>query len=138
MEIPGFKFNPETLNCLNCKEAPGTAEWGKVFVCQACKDFATRVFHRLQMQIKQLETLGFEAIRLSLIKGELRAGEYNEQAEVSKEDLLRSVVDLVKGKQQHDRSGDGNPDFRDEPRALPVAGEVVLELPGEGGTVVIA
>ena len=122
MEIPGFQFNPEKLKCMNCKSAPGTAEWGKVFVCQACKDFADRVFTRLQVQIKQLETLGFESIRLALVKSELHASEYKEQVEVSKEDLLKSVVNLVKGHRA------GGTDQRGQHRVLVGANEVVLEL----------
>lgn len=131
MEVPGFRLDPEQLKCMNCKTAPGSVEWGKVFVCQACADFAGRVFYRIQTQVNQLETLAFEAIRLSLIKGELHPGEYQEQVEVSKEDLLRSVVDLVKGK-PNARSSAGDAHRRDEPGTITVAGEVVLELPSEG------
>lgn len=133
MDVPGFKLEPESLKCMNCRNAAGTTEWGKVFLCQACAAFADRVWKRLQTQVKQLETLAFEAIRLAALKGELHPGEYQESTEVSKEELLKSVVDLVKGKKDA-RGRTGNVDFADQPGTIVVAGEVVLELPREGVT----
>lgn len=85
------------LRCLNCnQEVP--ADQGKifaeVFVCGACFSMATRLYERSMHELKMLQTMLREAIRLALLEGRLNFSAGPDQ-EVPKRDVLRAIVELA-------------------------------------------
>lgn len=104
MEIPNGVGPTAPFPCVNCKTPVKSNEaqiFQGVFLCPSCHMTATRLFSRLQADLRQLLTMAAEAIRVSLVEGTLHLGEYQHQ-EVPKEDLLRSLQDIISKRASND------------------------------------
>ena len=92
------------LPCLNCHkpiEAGKAKIFDKVFVCSTCYEMAHRTYDRINWELKQLQTMAKEAIRVALVKGELHfsPAPFNE---IPKEQLLRGLMQVAADKAKPD------------------------------------
>lgn len=84
------------MPCLNCNKSVSQPEgniFAGVFVCQECYERASRLHHRLEMELRKMLMMSREAIRIALVEGKLHFG--TEQArDISKEELLKMIVKM--------------------------------------------
>ena len=88
------------LPCLNCQEAIDPAQaktFAGVLVCPGCYERAVRIENRLRSELERMLSLLREQIRMDLVQGKLHLGE-NRYEDISKKDLLESIVRLTDGK----------------------------------------
>lgn len=87
----------QAFSCLNCKrpvEASKAKMFDKVFVCETCYEMADRTYQRINMELKQLQMLAKEAIRVALVKGELHFAPAQLNT-IPREQLLRGVLQVA-------------------------------------------
>lgn len=86
----------EGLPCLNCKAdvTPDKAKlFAGVFVCETCHAMAERMYKRSEKELRDLQTMLLEGIRIALVEGRLQFAEDQNQ-ELPKEDVLKAIVEL--------------------------------------------
>ena len=90
------------INCLACKQ-PVAEKDGKLFaecfVCPGCYQLATHLYERGERDVRWLLVMLKEALRIAILKGELRLTE-DAQGEVSKQQLLSAVAGLAEKAQE--------------------------------------
>ncbi len=104
----------EDLTCINCKKGVPAEEsqfFDGVFVCKRCGVMAQRVYERGQKELQQLLLVFKETVRIALIEGRLHFGE-SAEPEVSKTDLLRTIVRLEEEKRSSHGARGRKPDLR--------------------------
>lgn len=85
------------LRCMNCKEGVGPDEgrlFAEVFVCTTCFAMAERVHSRCLQELKMLQMVLREAIRVALVEGRLQFPT-GPDVEVSKRDVLQAILQLT-------------------------------------------
>lgn len=88
------------LPCMNCHQPTTEADgkvFAEVFVCTTCHTMATRLYQRLEIELKKLLAISKESIRLSLVQGKLHYGTAEEE-EPSKQELLKMIVQFSEKK----------------------------------------
>lgn len=85
---------------MNCDKQVGPSEarlFASVFCCATCFELASRLYQRLENELKKLLVMSKETIRIALIKGELHYAS-GEPQDVPKEELLRMIVQMSEKK----------------------------------------
>lgn len=88
------------LPCMNCnKPVPETDAkiFGGVFCCPACFTMAESLLVRLDAELRKLQLMTKEAIRVALVQGKLHYGT-NDNQEVPKAELLKMIVQMAEKK----------------------------------------
>jgi hypothetical protein len=88
------------LNCLNCQTPtqPDAAKlFAEVFVCPRCYELAERAEQRCVADLRRLQLMVREAIRVALVEGKLHPGVASLE-ELPKAELLREIVRLSEKK----------------------------------------
>lgn len=88
------------MECMNChKEVePGDAKiFAEVFCCPTCFTIAERTYKRLEGELRKMLVMSRETIRVALVEGKLHLPE-GETQDVSKEDVLRMIVQMTEKK----------------------------------------
>ena len=98
------------LPCLNCKKdvTPDVAKiYSGVFLCPDCFFVASRFEERITSELKSLLLIAREAIRIAAVKGELRFSPAESMADLSKKEVLESILKMSEMKDVHDRTARG-------------------------------
>jgi len=84
------------LNCMNCKAeilAGQSKIFAQVLLCEACSTSARSFYEKLDQELRHLQTIAKEAIRVMLVQGKFRlptaAGR-----ELSKKEVLEEIVKM--------------------------------------------
>lgn len=89
------------MNCFNCKKDAG--EQGKIFaevyVCEDCYAQATHFYMRLEKELKHLQLMAKEAIRISLLEGTFRFPE-GTGSDTSKQAVLERIISMEERRAQ--------------------------------------
>lgn len=111
------------LPCQNCHKdvAPEDAKiYAAVFVCPDCNTIAMRFEERIMKELKNLQLIARESIRIALVKGELILGKANPLQDLSKKEVLESIIKMSEAKDVHDKRAAaqrGNPPQQPAPAA---------------------
>lgn len=96
------------MNCLNCDKPVPEQDarlFASVFCCPTCFEVASRLYQRLEGELKKLLIISKETIRVALIEGKLHYAS-GEERDVSKEELLRMITQMSE-KKDAERSSRG-------------------------------
>jgi hypothetical protein len=94
------------LHCMNCKkEVPANAAklFASVFVCSDCHTQAEHFWLRLDRELRYLQTMAQESIRLALIEGKFTFPE-GAAADVSKRDVLQAILDMHEARENKEEA----------------------------------
>ena len=94
------------LPCQNCHKdvAPEDAKiYSAVFVCPDCNTIAMRFEERIMKELRSLQLIARESIRIALVKGELILGKSNPVQDLSKKEVLESIIKMSEAKDAHDK-----------------------------------
>jgi hypothetical protein len=94
------------LPCQNCHKdvAPEDAKiYSAVFVCPDCNTIALRFEERIMKELKSLQLIARESIRIALVKGELILGKANPVQDLSKKEVLESIIKMSEAKDVRDQ-----------------------------------
>lgn len=86
----------ENLPCMNCKKPVVQADaklFAQVFVCPDCHMQAVHFWERLDRELRYLQTMAQESIRLALIEGKFSFPE-GAAADVSKQEVLQAILGM--------------------------------------------
>lgn len=91
------------LDCVNCrKPVDSNAKlFAEVFVCDDCFRIAETLFRRGEQELRMLLVVQKEAIRISLMRGELQFSSIQQVEDVSKKDLVTHLADLAQKVKSH-------------------------------------
>jgi len=103
------------LTCVNCSADVGTDEakfYAQIFVCPKCYSIAERLYQRGEEELKMLLLVLHEAIRTSIVQGQLQ---FNPQQvdDMKREDLLEHLQHLARQVRM------GKPEEESEPCPTP-------------------
>lgn len=87
----------EGLPCVNCRKAVGQKDakfFDGVFLCPNCEAIARRVEERLGNELRMMQTMLHESIRVACCEGRLHLSESVATKDVSKKEVLEAIVQL--------------------------------------------
>jgi hypothetical protein len=90
-----------SLRCLNCSKHVAEKDariFAEVYVCSPCSDMAERLYHRCEGELRRMLLLLRESIRVALVEGRLHYGAAESSQDISKEELLKMIVQLSEKK----------------------------------------
>lgn len=96
---------PDTLCCLNCKQPMRPEEaklFAEVFVCPSCYAMAEHFWQRLTKELRQLQVMAKESIRVCLLEGKFHFPEGAAAQEVSKRAVLESILAMEEARTAKD------------------------------------
>lgn len=88
-------MNPDTMNCMNCKSPVPPADaklFAEVFLCPSCHTAAVHFWERLDRELRSLQVMARDAIRVSLLEGKFYFPEATGETSVSKRAVLESIL----------------------------------------------
>jgi hypothetical protein len=86
------------LRCLNCQQQV-QADAGKIFagcyVCQTCFEIASRIEARLSEELRRMQLMLREAVRISIVERRLVLGPNDAASrDLSKKEVLEAIIQL--------------------------------------------
>lgn len=94
------------LHCMNCKKEVLAAEaklFAQVFVCPDCFTQAEHFWLRLDMELRYLQTMAKESIRLALVEGKFSFPE-GVASDISKRDVLQAIIEMHEARENKETS----------------------------------
>lgn len=92
----------EGLPCVNCRKAVSATAakfFDGVFLCENCHAIAHRIEERLGNELKMMQLMLHEAIRVACCEQKLHLSERGVTDGASKKDVLEAIVTLAERKQ---------------------------------------
>ncbi len=84
------------LPCMNCKKLVAQVDaklFAQVFICPDCYTQAEHFWNRLDRELRYLQTMAQESIRLALIEGKFSFPE-GAAGDVPKQEVLQAILDM--------------------------------------------
>jgi len=89
------------IPCKNCDKLVSESDgkiFAEVFVCPTCYAMAEQLYNKCAGELRRMLTVLREAIRISLVKGELQYGPAQPLEDMTKEELLTTIGKLTEKK----------------------------------------
>lgn len=89
------------LPCMNCQQLVPEKDgkiFAQVFVCSVCYAVAESLHNKCEAELRRMQLLLKEAIRIALVEGKLKLGPATPLDDVPKEELLKMIVQLTENK----------------------------------------
>lgn len=98
-------MNTNAMTCLNCKAPVEPADaklFAEVFLCPDCHTQAVHFWERLDKELRSLQVMAKDAIRVSLLEGKFFFPEATGETEVSKRAVLESILSMEEARAAKD------------------------------------
>lgn len=96
------------LPCMNCRRHVDQAAghvFAEVFVCPECFKMAEHLYTKCDAELRRLQLLLREAIRIALVEGKLQLGPARALEEIPKSELLTMIAELTEKKNAPRQAG---------------------------------
>lgn len=85
------------LPCMNCKQPVAPEEsklFAEVYVCPDCYKMAVHFWLRLDKELRELQVMAKESIRVCLLEGKFNFPESVDGQDIPKRDVLESILSM--------------------------------------------
>jgi hypothetical protein len=123
------------IGCTNCKKDVASDAgriYAEVFVCGDCFFIASRFEERILKELKALQLVAREAIRIGLVQHQLSFGKADPMKDLSKKEVLEQMLKMMEMRDAK-RPAAQRSDSNQQPQPATQATRQVRQLGGRGG-----